>query len=118
MWSLAHPAPPARSTAFFEEMAASAKCTWSAAWPLFTIKIVAVRCARLTALEGLHMAQDKDTELTEAQRKEIFLAVVDAQDHDLSVAESRKLVAERFGITVEQLRAIENEGLKQQWPPL
>ena len=56
--------------------------------------------------------------LTEPQRKEIFLALVDAQDHDLPVAESRRLIAQRFTISEQQVRQIEREGLDNHWPPL
>jgi hypothetical protein len=55
---------------------------------------------------------------TEARRKEIFLALVEAQDQDLGVARSRRLIAERFGITEGQVRQIEQEGLDHEWPPL
>ena len=54
----------------------------------------------------------------EDRRKEIFLALVDAQDHDLGVAQARRLVAERFGVSEGQVRQIEREGLDRQWPPL
>jgi hypothetical protein len=54
----------------------------------------------------------------EPQRKEIFQALVDAQDHEMTVAQSRKLIAEQFGISQNQLKDIEREGLEQQWPPL
>lgn len=65
------------------------------------------------------MAEGKgDNNLTEARRKEIFLALVDAQDHDMGVAQSRRLIAERFGVSENQVRQIEREGLDQQWPPL
>jgi len=65
------------------------------------------------------MAQDKgDEHLSEVRRQEIFLALVEAQDHDLSVAQSRKLVAERFGVSESQVRQIEREGLEREWPPL
>ena len=57
-------------------------------------------------------------DLPEPQRKEIFLALVDAQDHEMPVAESRKAIAERFGITDKQVSAIEREGLDNEWPPL
>ena len=57
-------------------------------------------------------------ELTEDRRKEIFLALVEAQDHDMDVGQSRKLMAERFGATERQIQQIEREGLDQQWPPL
>ena len=56
--------------------------------------------------------------LPEPRRKEIFLALVDAQDHKMSPAESRKLVAERFGVSEGRAREIEREGLDNQGPPL
>ena len=57
-------------------------------------------------------------ELPEPQRQEIFLALVDAQDHDLNVVESRQLIMKRFGLSEGQLRQIEREGMDNQWPPL
>jgi hypothetical protein len=56
--------------------------------------------------------------LPEPRRKEIFLALVEAQDQGMSPAESRKAVAERFGVSQGQVRQIEREGLDNQWPPL
>lgn len=56
--------------------------------------------------------------IPEERRRAIFLALVDYQDHELSVSESRKLVAERFGITPNQLLRIEREGMDLKWPPL
>jgi hypothetical protein len=56
--------------------------------------------------------------LSEAVRKEIFLALVEAQDRDMTVAQSRKLIADSFGLKESQVREIEREGLDQQWPPL
>jgi hypothetical protein len=57
-------------------------------------------------------------ELSEPHRKEIFLALVEAQDQEMPVAESRKAIAERFGITHEQVVLIERQGLDNEWPPL
>ena len=54
----------------------------------------------------------------ETIRQEIFKALVDAQDQEMGVARSRKVVAERFGISESQIKEIEQEGLDQQWPPL
>jgi DNA-directed RNA polymerase sigma subunit (sigma70/sigma32) len=54
----------------------------------------------------------------EAMRKEIFHALVDAQDQEMSVAQSRRWIAERYGVSEEQVRQIETEGLDAQWPPL
>ncbi len=65
------------------------------------------------------MAQENLEEIVpEERRKEIFMALVDAQDHELSVTQSRKMIAKRFSVSEEQVRKIEREGLDQQWPPL
>lgn len=57
-------------------------------------------------------------ELTEDCRKEIFLALVDAQDHGTDVVGSRKLMVQRFGVSESQVLQIEREGMDNQWPPL
>lgn len=54
----------------------------------------------------------------EPQRKDIFFALVEAQDREMTVAQSRKEVAERFGVNESQVRTIEREGLDKRWPPL
>jgi hypothetical protein len=56
--------------------------------------------------------------LPEARRKEIFLALVETQDQDVGVARSRKLVAAQFGLSEDQVKRIEQEGLDHEWPPL
>ncbi len=63
-------------------------------------------------------SQQTDTIPSEARRKEIFLALVETQDQDVGVVRSRQLVAQRFGVTEQQVRQIEQEGLDQEWPPL
>ena len=55
---------------------------------------------------------------SEERRREIFLALVEAQDDEMPVDLSRKAIAERFGITEETLQQIEREGLDNDWPPL
>ena len=65
------------------------------------------------------MSQEEATEgLSETKRKEIFLALVEAQDQEMSVSKSRQLIIERFGLTDAQIKDIEREGLDNQWPPL
>jgi hypothetical protein len=65
------------------------------------------------------MPQNKrEDQPPEPRRKEIFQALVEAQDQEMTVAQSRKFIAERFGVSENQLREIEQEGLDQQWPPL
>jgi hypothetical protein len=61
---------------------------------------------------------DKQGQMPEDRRKEIFAALVEAQDQAMSVAQSRKLVAERFNLSEADVRQIEREGMDGQWPPL
>ena len=56
--------------------------------------------------------------LNENRRKEIFLALVDAQDHEMSVPQSRSIIAQRFQVSEGKVREIEREGLDNNWPPL
>jgi hypothetical protein len=56
--------------------------------------------------------------LLEEERKAVFRALVEAQDRQLSVLQSRALVAEQFGLTERELRRIEREGEDKGWPPL
>ena len=56
--------------------------------------------------------------LSESRRKDIFLALVEAQDQKIGVAKSRKLMVERFGVTESDVRQIEREGIENEWPPL
>ncbi len=53
-----------------------------------------------------------------ADRKKLFTAVVEAQDDGMSVAESRAAAAELFGVTVDDVKAVEQEGIAAGWPPL
>jgi hypothetical protein len=57
-------------------------------------------------------------DLTETQRQEIFAALVEIQDQGRTVDPSRREVASKFGLSVEDVKAIESEGLQRQWPPL
>lgn len=56
--------------------------------------------------------------LTTERRREVFAALVAAQDAGLNVAASRKQVATEHGLTAKQVEKIETEGLEAQWPPL
>ena len=57
--------------------------------------------------------------LTLQQKKEIFHALVAAQDTGLmTVSQSREKVVQEFEITEAQLRQIEEEGIEREWPPL
>ncbi len=52
------------------------------------------------------------------RRREVFVALVAAQDGGLSVLASREKVATEQGVSAKDLLTIEKEGLKNQWPPL
>jgi hypothetical protein len=52
------------------------------------------------------------------QRKEIFQTLVEAQDNKMTVPQSLKATANRFGLSEQQVRRVEQEGLDGQWPPL
>ena len=54
----------------------------------------------------------------EERRKEIFAALVDAQDRGLSVHASKQEVLARFGVTWDMVQRIEREGMDNDWPPL
>jgi hypothetical protein len=53
-----------------------------------------------------------------ARRREVFVALVAAQDGGLSVLASREKVATEQCVSAKYLLNIENEGLQRQWPPL
>ncbi len=56
--------------------------------------------------------------LTIPQRKEIFQALVAAQDTVHNVRKSYEVITGKFEITESQLKQIEDEGLDKEWPPL
>ena len=63
-------------------------------------------------------SQISEREFSEELRKEVFLALVEAQDQSVSVKQSRADVASRFGLSPKQVQNIEREGIDSQWPPL
>ena len=58
--------------------------------------------------------------LTTQQRKEIFLSLVETQDgqNPPNVRHSYEVVTEKYDISEDQLKQIEEEGLDNEWPPL
>ena len=58
-----------------------------------------------------------EVELTEPRRREVFAALVAAQDAGLGVKESREAVARQFGVDSETVAEVEDEGLEKAWPP-
>jgi hypothetical protein len=73
----------------------------------------------LDAEEKMKETAMRAKRLTVQERKDIFRALVTAQDAGtVSVAESRQQMTKQFDITDLQLRQIEEEGLEKEWPPL
>ena len=65
------------------------------------------------------MIQEKEhDQVSEDRRKEIFLALVEAQDKEMDVVQSRSFVVQRFSVSESRIRQIEREGMDNQWPPL
>jgi hypothetical protein len=60
----------------------------------------------------------EESSMPEPRRKEIFLALVKAQDGDASVAKSRSIIARRFGVSELEVQRIEQEGVEGDWHPL
>ena len=56
--------------------------------------------------------------LSENDRKETFLMLVELQDGGQDVEESRDKVALHYGIRVQDVVSIEQEGIDKAWPPL
>jgi hypothetical protein len=59
-----------------------------------------------------------DKPFTQELRMEVFRALVEAQDSEFSVAQSRQATAARFGVSEAQVCRIEREGLDGDWPPV
>ena len=55
---------------------------------------------------------------SEETRKAAFAAVVALQDDGIPAGHCRVVVAQRFGLGVRDVRAVEREGLAKKWPPL
>jgi hypothetical protein len=56
--------------------------------------------------------------LNEQKRREMFVALVAAQDEGLSVRDACAVIARRFAVDAETVAEIEDEGLDGKWPPL
>jgi hypothetical protein len=57
-------------------------------------------------------------EIDERLRREVFRALVEAQDAGSSVLQSRADVARHYRIAAHEVRRIEGEGIDKEWPPL
>ena len=55
---------------------------------------------------------------SEPRRREIFRLLVSAQDMDMTVDESYEYLRDRFNLSADEVRRIEEEGVVCDWPPL
>ena len=51
-------------------------------------------------------------------RKKMFAELVALQDQGLNAMQSRHAIAKRFSVDVSVVRGVEEEGLREEWPPL
>jgi hypothetical protein len=64
-------------------------------------------------------SHEPDEEQKEERRREIFRALVEAEDYqEMTRAQARSLVAHRFRISEAVASQIEREGMERLWPPL
>jgi hypothetical protein len=61
---------------------------------------------------------DHPEPFSQSRRMEIFRALVDAQDQQIGVLQSRAMITKRFGVDTRELKKIEQEGIDNNWPPL
>ena len=64
------------------------------------------------------MPDNPSTPASKDRRQEVFRALVLAQDAGASVQDSRADTARGFGLSLEEVRGIEREGIASGWPPL
>jgi hypothetical protein len=76
-----------------------------------------VRPARDVGDHADAVAGPSDRPLTLRARKHVFRELVLAQDSTLGdLTRSRRIVAALFGLSTSNVRAIENEGVANDWP--
>jgi hypothetical protein len=61
---------------------------------------------------------DQPTGPDEAKRRVIFADLIAKQDKGYSVAASRALIVKLHNLTPTAVKAIEAEGVENDWPPL
>ena len=61
---------------------------------------------------------DGGDSIPEGDRRVIYSALLDAQDQLMAVAQAHSAMAQWFRVSEDQVRAIEEEGMANEWPPL
>jgi len=61
------------------------------------------------------LGQQVEGSIPEHIRQRMFHLLVTAQDMEMSVAESRRMITDKFGVSEDQIRRIEREGMQRGW---
>ena len=59
-----------------------------------------------------------NAKLPESRQKEIFRELLCHSNEGPSVGNAQAAVAERHGVSLDTVKAIERKGMAQDWPPL
>jgi hypothetical protein len=59
--------------------------------------------------------QQSEGSIPEHIRQRMFHLLVTAQDMEMSVAESGRMITDKFGVSEDQVRRIEREGMQRGW---
>jgi hypothetical protein len=59
-----------------------------------------------------------ETKLPESREKEIFLELLNRRNHEPEATNAQLAVAERHGVSLDTVKAIERKGMARDWPPL
>lgn len=73
----------------------------------------------MKTLKSAEATRSTSKRLNVEQRRDIFFALVRAQDESPGdLRGSKQMILEKFEITPEQLEEIVDEGIDKEWPPL
>jgi len=61
------------------------------------------------------LGQQSEGGIPEHIRKKMFHLLVTAQDLEMTVAESRQMITDKFGVSEDRVRWIEREGIQRGW---
>jgi len=64
------------------------------------------------------MQEIMDAKLPESREKQIFLELLTEANKAPGAATIQVAVAERHGVSIDTVRAIERKGMARDWPPL
>jgi hypothetical protein len=63
----------------------------------------------------LMLGQQSEGSIPEHIRQKMFHLLVTGQDMEMTVAESRRMITDKFGVSEDQVRRVEREGIQRGW---